>query len=603
MNRFSAKQTLSNITTGVRETVDFVSTKIETDGPLTTLLSTLAAAIFTPVFLTTFLISSATPTPAMSAGPQQPGNPNMSSLFSPPETADQIQAKFQLYAGKISAYCTKPTKAKPNPEYNEILCGMWRNQAGVSSDRDAERCSRAEERVKTDSEKVIENCTKAGYGGKIERCYDMVSGCNDTEMKLSEQLELEDEDPNQPEYCNRVLANQCPGIPTFNEGRDYRDEKRTAERDRKKAKSDLDEAMDEERRVRKEMMKQQREASETQQNAALEIRDAERAAAKALAQRMEGIAASQKEAFAKAQEEYTKMDAAYVNMRLEVRKAQDAVSEAEDNLQQVCRAAAQNKYNEAEKARLAKDNGRRKNRGTSVSGSASRNRTATNQRRAFDFAGYLNECLNGITPEGRGGLNAIATKKRAKATQDSYFEDQSKMMEAARSRMLGQLKDMEQDATNMQAKAVKDAEEQLTVMNEKRQLIAQQNQARIAEFNQAQGAAVQSAQEKIQNANVELMKTQREAALATTRETCAGKNARRSETVRDKVETGFGGTLTSINNLESSCRERNRLSCRAEEDIDKSDMCLMIQRVLAGTDVSTGKTPRKKPRLKTETDH
>lgn len=500
-------------------------------------------------------------------------------------TSESVESQIESYGKAIKKYCTKGA-----PDYDETSCEMAKARSGVRDVKE-EKCTKATEKLSTFEKSALESCSKAGFGGNFERCYQNVSACDTAEADLAE-LDEEDEG-GRGEYCNRILANSCPAIPTFNTGRDYRQEKKDAERDRKDAKKDLDSLLDEQKDLKKDLVKKQRELQEAQQNEAKEARDAERKIGNQLEDALEGIGEDQKKAFDDAMKAYQQMDVDLIKLQQDSRNAANAITDAEEQLQTQCRAAAEKKYADAEKLRqvaLAKKTGN-KGSGANVSGSTKRQKALTARERAIDYQAYLNECLNGVSAEGRSGINNISKAKRAQDSAEKLIAAQKEMIEKNRASLMTKLKNMEQDANNKQTKIVQRLNQQLQSMNEQRQLTAQQNASRMQEFQQEQSSSMSAIQQKINSANEELMTTQKEAYLAASRTDCLGKNAQRSESARDRVSEGFANSLGDIKALGVQCTQAYHICGSAPE---KGDVCDIVAKVLKGTDVKTGKAKRPK---------
>jgi len=392
------------------------------------------------------------------------------------------------------------------------------------------------------------------------------------------------------------MANKCPGLRTFSTGDDYRQIRRDAEKDRLEAKKEVDEILKDQKDLKKELVQQQRELQEEQMKNSYAQRQQERDIANNMKEALAGISDTQKKAFDDIQKAYNQIDADYIGMRAQIQQTADAVAQAEEDLQTTCRAAAERKYAEAEKLRKAELAKRSQNAGNNVSGSTARKKAATTRQRNIDYTAYLTECTSGVSAEGSAARSKITAAQRAKASTEKLMNEKAALIEKQRAQMLKKLQDMESDATNQQSQVVEKINEQLTAMNEKQQLTAQLNQQRIAEFQQNQSSAMQTLQERLNTANQELVRTQQEASLATTRESCAGSNAQRSESKREKVEDGFNSAVSSIDTLNDVCRKKSRL-CKSEEaEKPTNDICAVVSNIVQGK-TSTGR-PATKPEVR-----
>jgi hypothetical protein len=345
-------------------------------------------------------------------------------------------------------------------------------------------------------------------------------------------------------------------------GRDYKADKKDAESERKDTKKELDDLMDEDRKSKADVAKQQLDIQEQQQNSAAAFRDAQDKLSKKMEDSLEGIASSSKKAFDDAQTAANQMEVEYVKMRQDARVAADAITAAQDSLQTTCRAASEKKYAEAEKARIAAEKKGRQNLGTTISGAAKRKTSTVLRQQAIDYQKYFSECTSGTSAEGVNANNQIKAAQRAKDSQDKLLADKAALIEKQRAQMQSKLQQMETDATNQKSKVVQDIQQQLTRLTEDKNRTDQQNQQRIALMASNNLQANLSMQNKINDANQRLIKTQMEAAVASTRMSCAGRNARSSESTQDKYAKAYGGAASDVRNLSNACRAASKYSCQ-----------------------------------------
>lgn len=549
MNRFSHQQTLSNSTTAVRETVDFMN------------------AITLAIFFVVVALALPMKSHAAEAVPS-------SVVVQKRETPEEEAARAEQRAKIVAEKCDKKSAT-----YNSTVCDMVRAQFGMGSDdRETRQCSSFEEKITKASEEASKQCSNAGIGGgNLGRCYTHIENCTAEDAALDE-LDEADEGGREP-FCDRVMASKCSGLSRFATGRDYRQEKRDAEKDRLEAKKEVDDILKDQKDLKKDLVSQQRELQEEQMKNSYAQRQQERDVANNMKEALAGISDTQKKAFDDIQKAYNQIDADYIGMRAQIQQTADAVAQAEEDLQTTCRAAAERKYAEAEKLRKAELAKRSQNAGNNVSGSTARKKAATTRQRNIDYTAYLTECTSGVSAEGSAARSKITAAQRAKASTEKLMNEKAALIEKQRAQMLKKLQDMESDATNQQSQVVEKVNEQLTAMNEKQQLTAQLNQQRIAEFQQNQSSAMQTLQERLNTANQELMRTQQEASLATTRESCAGTTAQRNDSKREKTEEGFASAVGSIKSLDILCRQRDRTSCAVSmsEEEKKGDICTIAK--------------------------
>lgn len=563
MNRFSQQQTLSNSTTAVRETVDF--------------MNAIALAIFFALAVLVMpLKARAETTPAPVVVQQR-------------EAVEDEVKRAKARAAAVNAACDKTSK-----DYTYEACEAIRATFNMrSDDRETRQCTSFEEKITKASEEASKQCSNAGIGGgNLARCYVHIDTCT-TEDAALDELDQEDEGGRQP-FCDRVMASKCSGLSRFATGRDYRQEKRDAERDRLEAKKEVDDILKDQKDLKKELVQQQRELQEEQMKNSYAQRQQEREVANNMKEALSGISDNQKKAYDDIQKAYNQIDADYIGMRAQIQQTADAVAQAEEDLQTTCRAAAERKYAEAEKIRKAELAKRSQNAGNNVSGSTARKKAATTRQRNIDYTAYLTECTSGVSAEGSAARSKITAAQRAKASTEKLLNEKAALIEKQRAQMLKKLQDMESEATNQQSQVVEKINEQLTAMNEKQQLTAQLNQQRITEFQQNQSSAMQTLQERLNTANQELMRTQQEASLATTRESCAGTTAQRNDSKREKTEEGFASAVGSIKTLDILCRQRDRTSCTVSltDEDKKGDICTLAKNAVQGLDQNKKRVSR-----------
>ncbi len=567
MKRFSPKQTLSNFVTAVRETVDSVNKKIVVTTALT------AFAISTGLVFTQASLAATVAKPPATGAVKATANsaataaPAADPRYAAPDLFQQEDDAMDRARKSVDAKCGLPSPTDRQKEDCQIAQDRMNGlNKGRSAREDKEEgksrelvtsCDRLADYVKQDAAKAEEACGKAGFSGRLKECFSKVDQCH------KEEIENDDEDIDEAggvePFCNKALANKCPGLPAFNQGRDYKSEEKEAKKDAKEAKRDLDSAMKKQREEQMDLAKAQREMRENEEDQALANRDAERALENSLKKALEGLSEDQKAAFEAAQGTFTKMEAEYMKMRKEARDSADLVDQAKDDLQVMCRASAEKKFAEAEKVRLAALAARKKNvgAGTNVSGSSKRTKAAADRARQTNYVAFFNECSSGQSADGVGGNNRIKTAERAKGSADKFLAEKAQLIEKERANMLEKLKQMEADATNRKTKIVEEMNQKLERENENRLSIAKKNAARAAEFSQRQQLAMKSTQDEIDTANKDLMDAQREQSVAGTNLACQGRNGGRSESKRDRLEEGFGASVPAINAAIASCDKMN----------------------------------------------
>jgi hypothetical protein len=558
MNRFSPKQTLSNFATAVRETVDSVNK--------------ILFSVILVVVSGFSIITHAEPPPSFSVTPGGGGVPSTgaggaaAAGLTPAQMAalGLTNTPTQTDIDRIRDRQTLKTELcdKSKSGYSDALCqsatdGLDNLLRGGVNTR-AASCDRIQSEISKWADRANESCSVID-GSDYKKCVTKVAMCNDAESQVDEYNE--DSESESTDYCDSSLANKCPALPSFMLGRDYKADKKDAETERREAQKDLNELMDDDRKNKADLAKQQLDIQEQQQNSAAAFREAQDKLSKKLEDSLQGIAESTKKAFDDAQSAANQMEVEYVKMRADARASADSVIAAQDQLQVTCRAAAEKKYEKAEAERRAAEKKGRKNLGTSISGASKRKSLATTRQQAIDFQRYFSECTGGVSAEGVSAKNQIAAAQRAKDSADKLLADKAALIEKQRAQMQSKLQQMESDATNQKSKVVQDIQQELNRLSEEKTRTDQQNQQRIALMASNNLQANLSMQNKITEANRRLMTTQSEAAMATTRMSCAGRNSRRSETQQDRSAKAYGSAASDVRNLQAVCSRAKEASC------------------------------------------
>lgn len=542
MNRFSVKQTLSNFATAVRETVDSVNKYF------------LAAAVLIGAVAFSGIVRSEPLRfdPSASGVPSTGSNGGGSYVESVPDRIKKCRTNYATdMAEALKLSGTDKDLAVSAAKSDLEVCMPTQTESIASR-----RCEAYSADIDKKVERARSSCSSTG-DADFKVCLTKISMCSDADRQVSEYNE-EDEGEG---YCDAALANKCPALPSFMSGRDYKSEKREAETDRKAAKRDLDELMDDDRKQKKELAQQQLDIQEQKQNSAAAFRDAQDKLSKKMENSLQGISDASKKAFDDAQTAANQMEVEYVKMRADARASADMVTQAEDDLQLMCRQSAEKKYAEAEKARLAAEKKGRKNLGTAISGAAKRKTSTILRQQAIDYQKYFTECTSGVSADGVGGKNRIATAKRAKDSADKLMAEKAALIEKQRAQMQSKLQQMESEATNQKSKVVQDIQSDLDRLTAEKTRTDQQNQQRIALMSSNNLQANLAMQNKINSANQELMKTAQEASLAVSRMNCAGRNSTKSDTIQDKTNKGFSDSLSDVRSVEQACTRFANNSC------------------------------------------
>ncbi|CAN5723866.1 hypothetical protein BH10BDE1_BH10BDE1_29590 [soil metagenome] len=543
MNRFSPNQTLSNFATAVRETVDSVN-KI----------------FFAATFLLAAMTSSNLALAEPPAGARVDNTVGMQGSYAA-ETPEAEDAKLENAIKRVDQYCNKAgyTSNGVNQPFSQLKCDVARRRVGMGDDR---ACDRFTADISKYLDKVNDSCGSID-GSDVAKCVTKVSACNQAERDVNEYNE--ESESESTDYCDSALANKCPALPSFMNGRDYKADKKDAESARKDAKKELDDLMDDDRKNKADIAKQQLDIQKQQEASAKAFRDAQDELNKRMVDSLAGIDNDTKAAFKDAQSAANTMEVQYVKMRADARAVSDGITQAQDQLQVVCRGAAEKKYAAAESARLAAEKKGRKNLGTAISGSAKRTKTTILRQQAIDYQKYFTECTGGVSAEGVNAKNQIAAAQRAKDNSDKLMADQMALIEKQRSQMQASLAQMETDAKNKKSKVVEDIQTAFTKLTKDKASTDALNQQIIAQKANENLQANLSMQNKIAEANRTLMTTQGEASIAVKRMSCAGQSARRSETQQDKYTKAYGAAASDVRNLARACNAAKACSPLPDE--------------------------------------
>ncbi|MBK7889764.1 MAG: hypothetical protein IPJ84_02630 [Bdellovibrionales bacterium] len=421
--------------------------------------------------------------------------------------------------------------------------------------RSGDQCQKSAEKIEEAGRKAKEACGKAGLGtGDFIRCFDTINACNKAEDDIATESD-DDEKGSSGEFCNRALANRCPAIPTFMEGRDYREEEKTAEEKRKDAKREVDDLLDDQQKLQSEQIKMKQEMQEELQNAARSrIRKSQEILDRAKSDK-ENLSESTRKAMDDARSVYNQMDAKYIELRDKARRATSNVRRTQDQLQATCRAAASANYTKAEAARLAAQKQGKRNVGsaTGMAGGAKRKAAKDVRARNADYVAFFNECVGGVSPEGRSALNAINKAADDLKDEEQLIADQSALIEKQRLDVLQKLKEMEASVPQKEQKIIEAMNQELKNLDDDYNLAVQQANQKANSLQQEMSGKLMSIQNKLNSAQQEMQKSSSASLLAKRRSDCLGRAGNRSETVRDKIAEGFQDGIGQIDAVYSMC--------------------------------------------------
>ncbi len=426
----------------------------------------------------------------------------------------------------------------------------------------AESCQKREDKIDEAAKKAEASCGKAGLdsgSGGFDRCFDRVNSCSDAEAAMQSNSDEDEDGPANDkgdEFCNRALANNCPAIPDFMDGRDYRQEEKDAEKDRRDTKKDVDDLLEDQQKLQADQIKQKQELNEQLENAARSrVRKSQEIIDNAKKDK-ENLSEATRKALEDASSIFNQMDAKYIELRDKARRASSNVRRTQDLLQATCRAAANANYSKAEAARIAAQKLGRRNVGSAANMAGASRRKAEKDVRArnADFVAFFNECVGGVSPEGRAALNAINKAADDLKDEEQLIADQSALIEKQRLDVIKKLKDLETSVPPKEQKIIETMNQDLKNLDEDYNLAIKRANEKAASMQQDASTKLMSIQNKLNSAQTEMQKSASEALLAKRRGTCLGKAGRRSESVRNKVAEGFRDAMGEIKTIDNLCK-------------------------------------------------
>lgn len=448
-------------------------------------------------------------------------------------------------------------------------------RGAVEDRRDDQRCERVTKEIDEAASKAKQACSKAGYGNNFNTCFDSVMGCNAAMEEVAD--ETFDSPTTSDDVCQSIttsMGNSCAGLSVFADGRDYRDEEKEAERDRKEAKGDLDDLLNKKKKLEAEIISTQKDIQEQVSDAQYSMRQQERKVAESITSGLEGVSDSQKKAFADAARVYEEMDAAYIGFRKEKRLAANAVADVKDELESVCRATADKKFREAEAQRVKNQKTGRRNvvSATNLAGRTNRKNDAQNRARSVDYMSYYNECMTGVSPEGTAARNKIKSVERQAAAAEAEINDKSAMIEKKRQQMLTDLQKVEAEGTTAQSKIIEQANKNMQSLNEQYNRAMEKAQSKMDTKRQEQALEKQQLDQKLATASQEMQKHEQKSLLAKRATMCTGRAGRMKESAKDRANEGFGSALSEMQSLRSSCLRLSHMTMCLESNPEYEEL-------------------------------
>lgn len=480
-------------------------------------------------------------------------------------------AQMQRKSGKAGDYeqCmqgVKDTEAEANnPKTGAELAKALKDaipamqkvclNAVTGAQENERRCERLSEEISRSDQAARKACSQAKLGNDYGRCVDQIKACDQAESDIAGETFQRDTPGN--DFCDVEVANNCPNLSAFMDGRDYRQEEKDAERSLKDSKKDLEDALNDQRELQTDIIKQQQAVQEAVSDSQIAMGRKQKEVVESVKNGMQNMSSDQKKAFDDAQKTYNEMDAAYVGLRKQRRDAADAVVDAMNTLETVCRGVAEEKFQKADAQRLAAQAKGRRNLGssTSMSGQNKRLKMKKAKAKALDYMAFYNECKNGTTKEGAAAKQQIARAERAAASVNAEINDKTAIIENQRQQMLVKLKDMETQASSSQKQLIEQANERLKELGEDYDRSQQKLQTKLTAFQQEQTVKKLRLDQRYQSSQTEMTKYQQESLFAKRRQSCGGRALSMSESARDRIGDGFGSGASEVEALALDCKK------------------------------------------------
>lgn len=478
--------------------------------------------------------------------------PTQSIIYGGAATADPT-AMSRYLKEQADAACLKD---KDSSECKSLM-NAWLNSLNPGGDR---RCDRASSSFTDTFSKLSEACSAIGISA-IDKCYQTSGYCASKEANYAEESYEDDDSEQDEEQCDKTLANRCPHLNQYMDGRDYRKEEKDAERDRKETKKDVDDLLEEQQRLQSELIKMKQELQEEIQNAGRSrIRKSQEILDKAKNDK-EGLSESTKKALDDARSVYNQMDAKYIELRDKARRATSNVRRAQDQLQATCRAAASANYTKAEAARLAAQKLGKRNVGsaTNMAGGSKRKAAKDVRARNADYVAFFNECAGGVSPEGRSALNAINKAADDLKDEEQLIADQSALIEKQRLDVLQKLKEMEASVPQKEQKIIEAMNQDLKNLDEDYNLAVQQANQKVNSAQQEMSSKMSLLQNKLAEAQREMDTHAKESMLAKRRQLCLGRAGKGDDSKKEKRNSagnsiaGYGRSMGMLCEQLKSC--------------------------------------------------
>lgn len=315
-----------------------------------------------------------------------------------------------------------------------------------------------------------------------------------------------------------------------------REEKRDAGRTRKEATEAKEKAAAEFQKAQNDAVEKQNEAAKQMVELRKQYRDQRKDIMKEEEESQSAAQKSKMEGVKQAQEAYDKIDTAYIQMRDELRKQADVISNGDLTWKTQCRALALNESKkvqaEMDKRMQAEDSAVNQinNQATGLFGLRYRRLAKKRKRIADEYNETLVRCLKGELTPGSDMKIKLDQERLTYATKEKLAQDKAAQLENQRKNLQAQLETLQKSVDEQLQKtaarlkqALTDAE---TDFNENMQLLQQQQAAAQQNAQQSQAANLK----KLEESDRELQQASRDQTMASNRLLCADRNGGRNTT-------------------------------------------------------------------------
>lgn len=422
--------------------------------------------------------------------------------------------------------------------------------------------------IRTATQEAVSKLNKAcsdSRSGSGLSCRQKIGSCLDQEDSYTSGSDGTYDLENEP--CDGALANRCPGLDIWSNARSFVEDRKDAERDIKDAKQTIDGYMKDQSDANLDYTKSISQLRRDQAQKLTEFNKQGRDISQALKDAFEKLSDNKSKAMEDAQaalqalmdaQDKIKFDAANA-----MRKVQDDIAAATEELNTTCRGYAAKKFEASEAERKAKlaafANKRNVGSSTQMAASTKRAQNALSQTRAKDYSSLYEECMSGTAPEGAAARAKISAAQRAFASTDAAVKDQLKMqgdaLERQRRMLMDKLSKLDTEELKNQQRAIQQAQSQLTNLSESYNTFTKDSAMQEQEISQTRAIKNSQITQQIMSAQQTLGQAQNRASVATNRISCSGKASSLSQSSLDRLGEGYASVPSMGSRVESLCNQ------------------------------------------------